>query len=237
MLRPLYTIAHRVNEVQAIARVVASGVNAVECDVRSHVVDHDGTFPWSTRLLDWLDEASRVAARYEHFSFVYFDVKEPRALPALVPQIRSALHGRLSYLFSIADFDDRSWLDGVLPDLQMREGVAIDALADVDAYCGWLQAHAPPVPSWYSFGTPARKQSHSLEKVMPSIQSAISRPRAQRPFSKVCVWSLSTEPLLHAYLHAGVDALMVERDAITDLLTLAKTAGRRLARRSDDPFV
>jgi len=62
---PRYIIAHRCNSVRDIAKALENGANGLECDVRYHqrskswYVDHDGVFPWSTKLDDWLQEAKK----------------------------------------------------------------------------------------------------------------------------------------------------------------------------------
>jgi hypothetical protein len=236
--RPIYVIAHRNNGLRTLEEAIASGANGIECDVRDDVVDHDGAFPWSTSLTEWLETASDMATRYEHFGLIYFDVKQPRSLAALVANARSKLPSALSCVFSIADFEDRACLDVIIGDLREREGIAIDDMPDVATYAKWLESHFKRVPSWYSYGVPSHKERHSLESVMPSIRSALLCRNTSAPFAKACVWSLTDRTLMQTYLDAGVDALVVERGAVPDMLAVVNsTPGVRLATRADDPFL
>jgi glycerophosphoryl diester phosphodiesterase len=235
--RPIYVIAHRTNALRSLEEAIAAGANAVECDVRHDVIDHDGAFPWSTSLTEWLETASDLASRYEHFGLIYFDVKEPRSLPALVANARSKLPSTLSCVFSIADFEDRACFDSIIGNLGEREGIVIDAMPDVTTYAKWLESHVKEIPSWYSYGVPSRKERHSLESVMPSIRSALLYRNQRQSFAKVCVWTLTEQTLMQTYLNTGVEALVVERPAVPDMLALVSTAPDvRLATRADDAF-
>jgi glycerophosphoryl diester phosphodiesterase len=237
MPRPVYVISHRANGREAIERAVSAGANGVECDVRAHVVDHDGSFPWSTQLAEWLEAACDAARRYEHFCFVYFDIKQPDEISNLIPTLRAGLRGQLGCLFSIADFDDRQCFADSLSALRDGEGVAIDECSDVGAYEEWLQSRAVRVPSWYSYGSPARKEKQSSNEIMPAIRRAVSRREAGAAFQKVCVWTLASKPLMQTYLEAGIDAMLVEYESLTDALDLVASSARaRLATREDRPF-
>jgi hypothetical protein len=237
MSRPIYAISHRTNTLHAIEEAIAAGANGIECDVRDDVVDHDGSFPWSTSLREWLEAASAAATRYDHFSFVYFDVKEPQSLPSLVATTRMSLDPSLWRLFSIAELDDRACLEPIIAGLGDREGIAIDGTPDLDAYVRWLNTHVSSVPSWYSYGLPSWRQRRSLDAVMPPIQQALSYPTEVRPFAKVCVWSLEDRTLMDAYLDLGVDGILVEREAVPDVVTaISRRPGLRLATRADQAF-
>jgi len=62
---PKYIVSHKCNSVGMMTKSLENGANGIECDVRfdkksqAWYVDHDGAFPWSTKLLDWLEEAKR----------------------------------------------------------------------------------------------------------------------------------------------------------------------------------
>ena len=236
MPRPVYIISHRTNGLDEIEDALATGANGIECDVRRHVVDHDGDFPWSTSLVHWLTTATAAIARYNRLALVYFDIKDPHAIQAIANTIRAELDGAVSCLFSTSAFADRVSFDDIADDLHAREGIAIDEDPNPDEVATWLR-DGDPVRSWYSFGVPSRDEGQSLQAVMPAIQRSIALRDAGGPFTKVCVWTLSSEPVMRAYLALGVDALLVERNAVAKALEFVEqTPGCRLATREDGAF-
>ena len=138
--RAIYIIGHRANDITDIKEVFAAKANGIEIDVRwgNHLfgddrwyVDHDGIFPWSTKLDSWLEE---LVNQLDHFdqqaAMIIFDVKTPNHIAKLIPLIHSFLPTDLQIVISTGNIADIEHFKPVLAELRDNESVAIDYAAD-----------------------------------------------------------------------------------------------------------
>lgn len=234
--RPFYAVAHRINSPRAIAEAIAAGANAIECDVRRTVVDHDAALPWSTRLEDWMSAAATAVAGHPQLALIYFDIKEPDAAGEIVAAARRALPASVSLLFSIASFANRQHLTPLVPGLRQNEGIAIDehdVPADVDEFFGEVQAER----TWYGNGIMVPGPPAALPVIERSLREAITLREQGTHLKKVAVWTLRRRDSMQQFINLGVDAILVDTDVIPLVLdVVAGSRYARLATRQDPAF-
>ena len=234
--RPFYLVAHRINDPDGIGDAVRAGANAIECDVRENVVDHDGSFPWSTKLTRWLDAAAVAARDLPSLALLYFDVKEPSALSVIVDKVRSKIPEQFNVLYSIARFDDRHRFSSIVTSLRSHEGIAIDQHDDPDAVANYF-ASIGAQRCWYGNGIFVAGPPWTLPGIEQSIRRAVSIRDSTNRLAKVVVWTLEKGDSMSNFIGIGVDAILVARHAIPTLSSaLQASSSARIARRDDPAF-
>ncbi len=234
MIRPFYIIAHRCNDLDEIDEALQAGANTIECDVRygrcgwippflgidyDWYVDHDGIYPWSTKLSDWLDRAKQCADHYgQQFALIYFDIKTPMRLGKLRSRARSKLPADLNLLFSTADWDDRSAFDEIIGDLRYNEGVAIDEDNHPMRIQRYFADKKLVSNFWYGNGTVVWGHGPNVK---PSVKKACRLRDSQRKIKKVCVWTLAKLTSILEYICcAHVDGVMINQSTIKDTVDM-----------------
>jgi glycerophosphoryl diester phosphodiesterase len=235
--RPIWAIAHRVNDWPGIQRAIDSGANAIECDIHSGVVDHDGPFPFSTTWATWFRFAALAARTRPGLALFYFDIKDPAAIYGLVDRVHQhGLHASgARIVYSVPALSMSGILRGNVPRMTGTEGICVDmedGVAAVDSFF----AGSGTDRCWYGNGItaalPAAWGGHA--SVLEAIRRRDSGGSAIR---KVCVWTLERESSIRSYLEAGVDAVMVNRRALFAVRTAVdSTPGLHLATREDAAF-
>jgi len=212
-MRDVYIISHRTNSIDEIEEALRLGANGLECDVRGTTVQHDPHLN-PTKLIAWLKAAAVAYERFPGFGMIYFDVKAPEDLRYISWCVRDYLPEDLCSLYAVADIEDRNYLDVVIPTLRDTEGITIDGHANQAEIAAFLTERGDP-NAWFSYGIPSRDEDDTLRDVAPSIEEAIAL-RTPEGGRKVCVWTLKRRGNMVEYLNRGVDALLVERDAVAE---------------------
>lgn len=252
--RPIYVIAHRVNDVDTIDKALSLGANAVECDIRfwrpggkiEFVVDHDAVVPGhSTKLSDWLVAAKKAAEKHKHFALIYFDMKvneiDANAPLELLRQARAVLPADFPLIFSTASFEKRAFFDRIKDNLGPKDGLAIDEDKDPDRVQRYFRDELKTKNHWYGYGTFAG----GIDRVESYIRKGIEVRDKEGGIKKVCVWTLERDSSIERYIKDfQVDALIVNvahslplhSSPVPSAVKFANKYGR-LATRNDDPFV
>lgn len=234
--RPFYLVAHRVNDYQDIPEAIRRGANAIECDVREGVVDHDTTWGAPTRLKTWLVAASNAADKYPELALIYFDVKEAQALEQIVEAVRTSPLGAsgVAKLYSVPTLEDSKAFRSIR--LVKGEGFAIDGHSDPQEVADVFAALDRP-PAWYGNGIAGPLPLFSSH--MESIELAVHmRNYSKRPpFSKVAVWTLRRQVSMREFISLGVDAILVNPGELDELSEVVdESAAVRRATRQDPAF-
>ncbi len=235
MDRPVYVCAHRVNGLGEIDRALTAGANAIECDVREGVVDHDGTFPWSTPLDAWLERLGSQMG--QQIALVYFDIKAPTWSPRLIEQARAALPSACRRLYVVASVEAFLEAAPLLPDLGPTEAFAVDGEGDVKQVAAAFEA-ASIRRWWFSYGLPRRDEQLQERLVLPALEAATSiRSQSGGPIG-IAVWTLSRIDLFRRYLQLGVDTLVTDLSKVDSFVnTVAIEDGFRMADQNDVQFL
>ena len=254
--RPVYLIAHRINDINEINYAIRSGANAIECDLifgrksifskKSWFVDHDGVFAWSTKFNEFLSEIAKVAMKNEeNFALVIFDIKTPNGnLRGLYEKVKSILPPSLNIIFSIANYKDRKYFNKINKNLNVNHGLSIDQSNYPEKTAKYFE-DTKINNSWFGNGICAG--CIETKKIKRSISKAVQmRDRKQSSIKKVYVWSLAKYSSIEYYLlEKNVDGVMVNLsgntqthgDGLSDAIDIVQYSNKiRMAKSSDNPF-
>lgn len=236
-MRPIYLIAHRCNDPADIRDALQKGANSIECDVRRDVVDHDGRFPWSTRLSDWLDAAAKASVEFgDRFAMIYFDVKDPGAIGPIVGAVQAALPSSMPRLYNVAAYAEAPSLAQVAHQLLPSEGLCVDEHDSASDVVGFFQRESFG-RYWYGNGVFVAGPPWRLPVIEASIRDAVAMRGRSRVPPKVVIWTLAKRSSMDTFLQIGVDALMTNASSLPQLhQAVAALAGVVPATRLDNAF-
>ncbi|MCP4399080.1 MAG: hypothetical protein GY801_17485, partial [bacterium] len=256
--RPFYIIAHHVNNIASISRVIGEGANAIECDI----MHDDGKFivkhplpdvstnpvplPISVELVPYLRSMATIARNNNRLALVIFDCKEsnPNLAVPLLETIRNHLTNvvHLNVLISVGSFNDRQFLAPLAARLRTREGdhtlppegVAIDYDNDparVSDFFLRLQIQKHAYGNGITSPLPA-------PNVPPSIMEAVAHKSLRHGIRFVYVWTVDDRNSMRDYLRMGVDGIMTNnvRELVDIVPEYEFQRVIRIAQRSHDPF-
>lgn len=235
-MRSVYLVAHRANDPEDIAAAISRGANAVECDCRRNVVDHDGSFPWSTNLSRWLAAAASAALRHPNFSLIYVDVKDVESIQTIADKFRNIIPSDLNILYNIADFSDRENLRNIAGSLLPNEGLCIDEHdnpSEVNEFFSNIRVSR----GWYGNGVFVAGPPWELPVIESSIRRGIGIRNSGGSIKKVAVWTLARPESMRRFIDIGVDAILVNPDSLRTLADIvASNDTVRPAARTDSAF-
>ncbi len=244
--RPFYLIAHRCNDLEKVADMVAAGANAVECDIQgsSHpgvdfAVNHDLAWkPERDAIRPFLDGVAKIFKNKPQVSLMIFDIKEPEWGKAdLLRQIiRKHLTDvvPVNVIISVAKYDGRNFFLPIKGDVRPREGYAIDQDNDPVKVSEFFQSinvanHAYGNGIFVAGGG---------ENVPHSVLFGTSLKWSHRKVRCVYVWTIGQMDSMRKYIGRGVDGIMVnDVPALKEVLGEANIKKQvRLATRADNPM-
>jgi glycerophosphoryl diester phosphodiesterase len=245
--RLFYAIAHHCNRVQQVRGALASGANAVECDISfderllvRHPRDVLEPLPTETALSDYLSALRQLAREHPGWALIIFDLKPSLCaedVVALLQQVRRELTEPtgLKCIFTAPQFDGRGVLEGVLAELRAGEAAGIDEDDDPTRVVEHFTARGfssivfgngihPLMPDF--FGGPLHA----------SLERALQIKRTTGKIKFVSRWTLNEPRAMQRYLELGVDGIMT--DHVPALLAAVREfhPSLKLAGRSDNPF-
>jgi glycerophosphoryl diester phosphodiesterase len=234
--RPFYAVAHRTNSAAAIASALTAGANALECDLRRDVVDHDGVFRWSTPLDEWLEAARLALIDHPQLALIYCDIKEPTAMGEIIVKVRARLPLSINVVFSCAAYADRVHFVPLVSSLRAREGFAIDEHED-PVEVGAFFSQNGVERCWYGNGIFVAGPPWTLPRIEASVRDAIRLRDTQGTVKRVAVWTLADRVAMESYIRLGVDAILVNTSDLSKLTNLVGASTQvRMATRSEDAF-
>lgn len=234
--RPFYIVAHRANDPEDVGAALAAGANAIEADLRGDFVDHDGEFPWSTRLSTWLDAVASAAAN-QSFALLYLDIKTPEKLPQIVANVTAKVPATLPTLFSVAKLSSAPHLAAIVPTLAPNQGICIDEDGDATAAAKFFKATGLK-RCWYGNGIFLFGPPHLLPGIEASIRAGVAiRDTVDGGIDGVVHWTLEKEASLRMFIDIGVDAILVNADDLGTLRAIVESSPKvRAAARNDSPW-
>jgi len=253
MQRPFYVIAHRVNDIGSIGRVISGGANAIECDIRyvggRFIVSHDWTDFNSVGLVDYLQGMAVLARGDERLTLVIFDVKcndDPNLAEHLLETIRTNLTDQvsISVLISVAEYNARQFLQPLACRLRENEAVAIDYDNYPTRVSDFFQSAPFPEDQRHAYGN-GIDAFLPINLLAPNVPPSIMEAVAQKALAPnrlgirfVYVWTLDDKDLMRDYFRMGVDGIMTNN--VADLVAVVGERefqmNVRLATRDDDPY-
>lgn len=264
---PLYIIAHGTNTIADVHAALDAGANAVEVDVTAYAsnlnrlcVDHAGLTgdapadDDAPRFEDFLRGLRFAADTRPALALVVFDCKPPAATPEhgqrMVDALRNFLTGGtdLNVILSVSDvtsshpfrLDGTSLFDRILPTLNARESVMIDAQDEPDAVAAYFDRHGAS-HCCYGNGTSFPLSDEGAMVYRTPIERACWLRATRLGPRFVEAWTVNDLDDQRLYLRIGVDGIIVDVDHVPGLVRLSKTsefaARYRLAARSDHPFL
>lgn len=255
--KPVYVIAHRINDADEIEEALDKGANAVELDVRwgritifnkrNWYVDHDGVYVWSTKLKDWLKECQRLHKDkpnlFKKLALIIFDIKTPKQLLHLRSKVRETLPHDLNVIYSVGNYNDRYKLIVLKDGLKTNEGLAIDYKASPTKVRNFFVEKGVD-NFWYGDGICAG--CIEPNRVSTNISNAVKMRNDRREIKGVYTWTYAAyERILFYIQDKDVDGILVNMggnaqtigDGISDAIKIiANDPTRRLANRLDNAF-
>lgn len=228
--RPFYLIAHKVNQPEDIEKVLYTGANACEIDVRFDTesrmwyVNYD--YAGGITVTKWF-----LKARESVLPLVVVDVKTPCPgwqLTLLLDQIRMSKFQH-AILLSVATQVD--CLLSVEHKLHANEGLATDYLKISPELMAKLPENAN---LWYGNGIISMLPKPGLYN---SIRDAVYLRNNGKKIKKVYAWTFDSAYSFSEYLGMDLDGIMVEQDFVSEARSLVeKSPFYRMAEVKDDAF-
>ena len=246
--RRIFVIAHRCNGRDTLEAAMESGANAIECDVHYDTlagiwfVDHDGAYPWSTTLHEWLGYINEISATATASAgawpaLINFDIKTPyvgetTAVRLLEKTRQLLLSHRTKILVEIAREvpSDTAMLLVRMARASERAGWTRDdvffgvsaplALARADVHDAMVHVGVDRI--WLQDGTwEGGTESDSITPDV-SIDTTLRRALARYGSNRLAgtyVWTLQMRSSIEHYLvEVGVSAVVVSISAVVHAL-------------------
>jgi glycerophosphoryl diester phosphodiesterase len=255
-LKPVYIIAHRINDTDDIEKALDQGANALELDVRwgrvflfskrQWYVDHDGVYFWSNTLNNWFKGYQRLQRDkpdlFEKLALVIFDIKTPEQLIRLRNEVRQVLPKK-NVIYSVNSYEDRDKLIILKNDLKNNEGLAIDYKADpIDVRNFFVEKGVHNF--WYGDGVCAG--CYEPPRVSRNIIKAVDQRNKEHGIKGVYAWTYAAcDSIYHYIQERDVDGIMVNiadnaetlgNGLIHAIKIITADSTRRLANQLDDAF-
>lgn len=254
LLRPIYIIGHRCNDLDDIDLAIERGANALEIDIqyddnnRKFYVNHD--FANGKTIEQWLDKANEAANKFgDDFALIYFDIKEKTQnnLNKFIETVHNHCISQknLYYVYSVATLDGAHQFKDCFSTLTVREGFCIDYENNAQEVCSFFKNNGIQ-RCW--FGNGINAGGVITDNIRKSLQTA-AYYRTQGDIQKTMIWTLEKKSTAEEFLKSGykVDAIMTNcgggdfpRDYIQNILEafydLNIDNGLRMATRQDNPF-
>jgi hypothetical protein len=223
--QPVYIIAHRCNDPNDGPQTVAAeGVNAIEADFSwgsrwpgitddEWAVDHEGVYPHSTYLSNWLtDVSAEVHTPGTTLSLIIFDIKDPEGdLLLLYKEARNALGPDINLIFSIGSYGGREEFKKIrdVINADQRAGVALDQKTSPSAAADFFK-NAPINKYWFGDGIAAGALEPDRVQFYTFAAMGIRDSEADcSAFHGVYTWTYEEEDRVKFYLDHGVNGIFV----------------------------
>ena len=208
--RPIYVIGHRCNDIEDIKKAFENKANAVECDIW---LDDDEVW-WvnhnkfrTTKLLDWLDEAKRIAdIKGEVFALIMFDIKTAKKLGSLKTEINKKLPSDLNVIYSVPTLEDANAFTEITNNLSEHEGVAIDyedSPEDVQKFFEDKEIKN----GWYGIGINVGFPDKEIHRT--TLETAGLIRNQNKRIKKTFIWTIELKKTMGDYLYIeAVDGMI-----------------------------
>lgn len=257
MPRPFYLIGHNPNSVDAAARCLEAGANALEPDVcyepkedTFYVHERIPLVPtWILRLfrkhltlqqyLAGLKTYLAQSGRESQLALIAFDLKPPydydvNTLGAVVHANFGVHFPKVAILATVSDPGAMAWLANLAPNETPR-AVGVDDNATPEEVDAFLRTR--PVRYTYANGTsvPLLPTTCYLGDIRKAVTLRASG--SAQGFRLVYAWTVNSERSMRAFLDSDVDGLITDRiERLRDLLQTKYAATYALATADHNPF-
>lgn len=220
--KPVFLIAHRINNPKYIEIALKSGVNSIECDMqynknsKKFIIGHDYLKKYT--FDQWVDGLVLACKKHESkLSLIVFDCKfvckyneyeSSIIFDLLLDEVRDKIlnnNSEVKVLFSIADYKNRNTFSIIKDKLNKNEGLSIDAHKNSFEVQKFFENNNI-CNCWYGYGA----FSFAPINVLKYIRKGITLKNQSSIFKGVYVWTLSSTKKASNYLeNIGVDGLIV----------------------------
>lgn len=222
--RPVYVFSHRANDIDDISDSVRNGSNAIEIDIRycSGVwkVNHNNC-KGSVTLGNWLHSFSNHPGKSK-IAALNFDIKainsnnKVQAIGKLVGSARLRLRQDLLVIYSVGDWDNRTFLEPIFPSLKNNEAVTIDATSGATAQREIDYFKSKGVSNqFFADGSASRISRNSWDNLRHARRNKVNAREVKMVYTWTFVKESSIERVL---LEEGFDGILVNDPNIHNLM-------------------
>jgi hypothetical protein len=243
--RPFYLIAHNPNTIDLARAFIASGVNALEPDLRfvdKEIRVHDQFSILGIRIrYPLFDGPGPTLSEYlrglnEHNispSLIAWDLKPPFKLAwmheaaKIIRRDYGTKHPHTAMLFTVGSEDGLPELRAFASVLKANEAVGVDDFTS-------------PAVAHSALDGLGKSYTYADRRRMKAIADAIAMRDSGKSFTLVYAWLVNEANELQKFLDVGLDGVIVDLEAVPKLRERLQTDANkvkfRLAEPSDKPF-
>lgn len=238
--RPIWVVAHRVNDTESIARALIHGANAIEFDVMSGEdgfrVRHPGPIDFSVPTVR--EYAAVVLQQQEQLALLYIDYKGPDFSENACARLLADFGGSgiresgIYVVFSVASLANSSCLRAVPKEAWIAP--QLDQANDPDSAVAFFQ-DAGFQQAWYGDGITSILPEPA--RVLRNITRGIALRDEDSVIRGVGVWTLDAKSSMRRYLRLGVNMILTNDppDMLEVLREREFRETHRVATRRDAP--